>query len=117
MTAVVWICGVLLSAGAVLSVYRIWAGPGMVDRAAALDLLTATLIAGIAVEAAVARRTDTIPIMLAVALLGFLGSITISRFAAREPESERRILTPAEARIADELRRAKAERDSEEGEE
>ena len=96
MIAVVVVCGVLLTAGMVLTLVRIERGPTMLDRTVGLDTLTAILVAAIAVEAAWSRRTDTVPILAVLALVGFVGSVTIARFAAAEPEGEGRILSREE---------------------
>jgi multicomponent Na+:H+ antiporter subunit F len=94
--AVVVVCGVLLTAGMGLTLVRIERGPTMLDRTVGLDTLTAILVAAIAVEAAWSRRTDTVPILAVLALVGFVGSVTIARFAAAEPEGEGRILSREE---------------------
>ncbi|MEO3974817.1 monovalent cation/H+ antiporter complex subunit F [Streptomyces sp. CAU 1734] len=71
----------ILIAGA-LVVYRIWRGPTMLDRAMALDVCAALMIAGIAVRSAFTRDAYYFPIMLVVAFLGFTGSVGIARFIA-----------------------------------
>ncbi|MFF8959190.1 monovalent cation/H+ antiporter complex subunit F [Streptomyces sp. NPDC014894] len=71
----------ILVAGA-LVVYRLWRGPSMLDRAMALDVIAALMIAGIGVRSAVARDAYYFPIMLVVAFLGFTGSVGIARFIA-----------------------------------
>ncbi|MFI5617702.1 monovalent cation/H+ antiporter complex subunit F [Streptomyces sp. NPDC051567] len=79
----------ILVAGA-LVVYRLWRGPSMLDRAMALDVLAALMVAGIGVRSAVARDAHYFPIMLVVAFLGFTGSVGIARFIAvrdRVPDS------------------------------
>lgn len=106
MTAVVWICGVMLAIGALLALVRIERGPSMMDRAVALDIITATLVVAFALEAAVSRRTDTVPIIVSLLLVGFMGSVTIARFVARESPKDKRILTKAEERELDEKRMA-----------
>ncbi len=93
MTVVVLVCAVLLAAAAILAVSRIERGPSMLDRTIALDVLTTTLVAFVGLEAAWSQRTDTIPILVALALVGFVGSVTIARFASREPPGEGRVRT------------------------
>lgn len=105
MVVVVVLAAVLVGAAAVLALVRVERGPSMLDRAVALDLLTASLVGAIAIEAAWSRRTETIPILVAMSLVGFVGSVVIARFAAREPESDRQGRAPedvaAQAREAD----------------
>jgi multicomponent Na+:H+ antiporter subunit F len=104
---------VLLGAAATLAVVRAERGPSMLDRTIALDVFTTTLVAAIALEAAFSRRTDTIPLLVVLSLVGFIGSVTIARFASVEPEGEGRIRTPEEVAQEDAERRAaeEAERD------
>jgi multicomponent Na+:H+ antiporter subunit F len=96
MTVVVLVCAVLLAAAALLAVVRVERGPSMLDRTIALDVLTTTLVAFVGLEAAWSRRTDTIPILVALSLVGFVGSVTIARFASREPLGEGRVRTAEE---------------------
>jgi multicomponent Na+:H+ antiporter subunit F len=63
------------------------------------------LVAGIGVHAAWTRRTDTVPIIVAMSLIGFVGSAAIARFAAVEPEGEGRVLTREEADALESSRR------------
>ncbi|MHA7134753.1 monovalent cation/H+ antiporter complex subunit F [Oerskovia turbata] len=108
MIVVVLICAVLLAAAATLAVVRAEKGPSMLDRTIALDVFTTTLVGAIALEAAWSRRTETIPILVVLSLVGFIGSVTISRFAAVEPEGEGRIKTREEV-AAEEAERLAAE--------
>lgn len=105
MIYAVAVCAALLAAAAVLTLVRIERGPSMLDRTIALDTFTATLVGAVALEAAWHRRTDTLPILVVIAMVGFVGSVTIARFAAVEPEEERRIKTREEAAAEDAARR------------
>jgi multicomponent Na+:H+ antiporter subunit F len=117
MIVVVLVCAVLLAAAAILAVVRVERGPSMLDRTIALDVLTTTLVAFVGLEAAWSRRTDTIPVLVALSLVGFVGSVTIARFASREPLGEGRVRTreeiardeaAQEAAARDDLARAEA---------
>jgi multicomponent Na+:H+ antiporter subunit F len=105
MLAAVIAAAVLVSVAALLALVRVERGPSMLDRAVALDTLTVTLVGAIAIEAAWSRRTETIPILVALSMVGFVGSVTMARFAAKEPVDEGRVSTPeevaAQARAAD----------------
>ncbi|WP_250445618.1 monovalent cation/H+ antiporter complex subunit F [Actinotalea sp. C106] len=101
MIVVVIICAVLLTISAGLALVRAEKGPSMLDRTIALDIVTSTIVGAIALEAAWSRRIDTVPILVAVALVGFVGSVTIARFASVEPEGEGRILTREEIAAAE----------------
>ncbi|WNB85746.1 monovalent cation/H+ antiporter complex subunit F [Cellulomonas sp. ATA003] len=104
MTVVAWICATLLAAGGILAVVRMERGPSMLDRTIALDVLTTTLVGIVGLEAAVSRRTDTIPLLVALSLVGFVGSVTIARFASKEPPGQGRV------RTREEIARDEAER-------
>ncbi|CAM3778855.1 monovalent cation/H+ antiporter complex subunit F [Isoptericola cucumis] len=105
MAVVVVVAAVLVVSAALLALRRIEKGPSMLDRALGLDLLTASLVGAIAIEAAWSRRTETIPILVALSLVGFVGSVVISRFVAREPDGDGEVRSPeevaAQARAAD----------------
>ncbi|MEU2201933.1 monovalent cation/H+ antiporter complex subunit F [Isoptericola sp. NPDC019482] len=105
MLAAVIAAAVLVAVAAMLALVRVERGPSMLDRAVALDTLTVTLVCAIAIEAVWSRRTETIPILVALSMVGFVGSVTMARFAAKEPEGEGRVRTPeevaAQARAAD----------------
>lgn len=104
MSVLVLVCGALLGAGAVLALIRAEKGPSMLDRTVALDILTGVLVGAIALEAAWSRRTDTVPILVVLSLVGFVASVVVARFAAVEPEGQGRVLT------RDELAALEAER-------
>ncbi|MCV2392992.1 monovalent cation/H+ antiporter complex subunit F [Actinotalea sp. M2MS4P-6] len=121
MTAVVVLCGLLLTAAAVMTLVRIERGPSMLDRTIGLDTLTAVVVGAVAVHAAWTGRTDTVPVLVALSLVGFVGSVAIARFAAVEPEGEGRVLSPEEVaeleteRLADEEQELRAVDDEHHG--
>ena len=96
MTAVIVVCGVLLTIGAVLATIRAEKGPSMLDRTVALDIVVTTMIAAVALYAAIERRTDVVPVLVVLSLVGFVGSVTIARFASVEPEGQGRVRTREE---------------------
>ena len=81
MIAVVCFSG--LSLAALLCLVRLVRGPSLPDRIVALDALLYVVVSGIAVGAAVTRDGSFLAVLLAVALLGFVGSITAARFVER----------------------------------
>ncbi|MCL2464163.1 MAG: monovalent cation/H+ antiporter complex subunit F [Micrococcales bacterium] len=91
MTVVVIVCGVLIAAGAALAIVRMARGPSILDRTVALDVVVTCIVAAFALYAALARRTDVVPILVALSLVGFIGSFAVARFAAAEPEDARRV--------------------------
>ncbi|GAB3207330.1 monovalent cation/H+ antiporter complex subunit F [Marinactinospora thermotolerans] len=79
-----WIAiGVLLGAASLLAVVRLMRGPTILDRALSVDVLLASAIAGIGAYAAFHREPTALPALLVLSLLGFLGSVSVSRFVAR----------------------------------
>ena len=80
MTVVLIACFVGLALAAFLVVLRLVLGPSVPDRIVALDTLLQVVVAGIAVAAAVTRDGSFLAVLVAVALLGFLGSVTVARF-------------------------------------
>ncbi|PZT77237.1 MULTISPECIES: monovalent cation/H+ antiporter complex subunit F [unclassified Streptomyces] len=82
----------IVIAGAAL-LARVRRGPSMLDRAIALDVCAALIIAGLGAKSALARDPFYFPIMLVLAFLGFTGSVGIARFIAvrdRPPGHPRR---------------------------
>jgi multicomponent Na+:H+ antiporter subunit F len=88
MTAVLVGCIAALAVGAVLLVIRVTRGPTMLDRVVALDVLVAVLICGLGVEAAVHRHTTTLPILVVLSLVGFVGSVSMARFTRGSDDVE-----------------------------
>ena len=83
MTAVVVACFVGLGLAALLVLVRLLLGPSVPDRIVALDTLLQVVVAGIAVAAASTRRGDFLAVLVAVSLLGFLGTVVVGRFVER----------------------------------
>ncbi|MCW2771290.1 MAG: cation:proton antiporter [Aeromicrobium sp.] len=80
MTIALLVATAMLSIGAVCSVARMTMGPTVLDRAVALDVLVALGVCALAIEAAHSRHTFTLPILLVLTLLGFVGSVSVARF-------------------------------------
>ena len=103
--AVVIACAVMLCIGAVCAMFRAERGPRMLDRVVAVDVVVATVLGGVALISAWTLRTDLVPVLVVLALVGFIGSVTVARFAAADRDEERRILTREEAKAEQEARR------------
>ncbi|MFD6449996.1 MULTISPECIES: monovalent cation/H+ antiporter complex subunit F [Nocardia] len=84
MTVVAVIAAVLLTAAAVITSYRVLAGPSTLDRVVGIDSLMAIAASGLAVWAAYSGDTTVIPAIVALALVGFLGSAAVTRFRVRD---------------------------------
>ncbi|MEJ5869104.1 monovalent cation/H+ antiporter complex subunit F [Pseudokineococcus sp. 5B2Z-1] len=85
-----WSGVLVLLAGAALLVaglcvlVRAVVGPTVLDRVVALDALVVVLVAAFGLQAAVTRSTATLPVLVVLALVGFVGSVSVARFAAKE---------------------------------
>ncbi len=80
MTIVAVIAGVMLTIAAMLTAFRLLAGPSTLDRVVAVDTLIAVAMCGLAVWATYSRDTTVVPAIVALSLVGFLGSATVARF-------------------------------------
>lgn len=81
------LAGVMFGIGAVCAVFRIIRGPSILDRALATDVLLAIAICGLGAEMAINRHTDTLVVMLILAMFAIVGSISIARFMAKQDAS------------------------------
>lgn len=88
MTVVLTICVAMLGLAAALLVVRIARGPSTIDRAVALEALVAVTIGALVVEAAVNQHTTTLPVLVILTLVGFVGSVSIARFTPGSDEVE-----------------------------
>ena len=80
MTVVAIVCFALLGVAAVLILTRLAIGPSLLDRVVATDALLVTIACGIAVYCAVYRDISLEPVLLVVALLAFVGSVSVARY-------------------------------------
>lgn len=92
-----WICGGLAAFAALLTVIRLGLGPTILDRAVAVDLLTAVAIAVVVLVIVWQGRADLSVLLVIFALTGFFSSVAIARFVDKERPGERSILSPEEA--------------------
>ncbi|MFC6017268.1 monovalent cation/H+ antiporter complex subunit F [Plantactinospora solaniradicis] len=84
MTVAVVLVAILLSAAAGLALFRVVRGPALLDRVVAVEVLLSIMIGALGAEAAVNRHATTLPILIGLSMLGFVGSVTLVRFAAGE---------------------------------
>jgi len=78
-TAVLAMVGV----SAALALYRLLRGPTTLDRIVALDVVVVLTVVAAGVYVAYYRDGSNIPLLAAVALMGFVGSTAAARLAAR----------------------------------
>lgn len=62
---------------------RLVRGPSTLDRIVAVDVLLAIVICAIATEAAHTRDATSLPLLVGLSILGFIGSVSVGRFAPR----------------------------------
>ncbi|MEV4004572.1 monovalent cation/H+ antiporter complex subunit F [Actinomadura sp. NPDC049753] len=86
MTVVYTVTMALLGAAILMTAARLVRGPTSFDRIMAVDVLAVLLVSGIAVHSAVRGEPALSTILVAVVLLGFVGSVTAARLAARREE-------------------------------
>jgi len=82
ITTVAWVCGVLLCLGAIACVIRVIKGPSILDRVLGLDVLLLIISAGLCIEMALHRHTDYLLFVVAACTIGFVGSVTVSRYVS-----------------------------------
>lgn len=82
MTVVVAISAAMLVLAALMTLVRMTSGPTILDRIVALDVITAVIVGGLATEAVLNRHSDTVPILVVLSLVGFVGPTSVARFAA-----------------------------------
>jgi multicomponent Na+:H+ antiporter subunit F len=81
----VWvIAAVLLTAAAVITMFRLLAGPGTLDRLVALDTFVAVTMCAIGTWAAYSLDTTVTYSLTALALISFVGSVSVARFRVRD---------------------------------
>lgn len=91
MNTVGLVCAALLGATGLVCLVRIVRGPTMLDRTLASDVFVAATLGAIGVEAAVNQHTSTLPILMSLSLIAFMGSVAIARYSVPD---QRRSGTP-----------------------
>ncbi|SJN25685.1 monovalent cation/H+ antiporter complex subunit F [Luteococcus japonicus] len=83
-----WATGIMLAAAALLALARMVAGPTVLNRALANDVLVAVIVCALGLEAVITKDTSTLPILITVSLLGFVSTVAISRFVAKDADEQ-----------------------------
>ena len=81
---VTWAIGILLVSSALLTIGRIIRGPSVLDRVVASDVLVSIVICSLAAQTALVEGNSTLPILISLSLVGFMGSVAVARFVARD---------------------------------
>ncbi|YAL82785.1 monovalent cation/H+ antiporter complex subunit F [Dermacoccaceae bacterium W4C1] len=85
-TGLLWAIGAVLLVSALLSLVRIVRGPSVLDRVIASDVLVSIIVCTLAVEAAATDHSTTLPILISLSLMGFVGSVAVARFVAADSD-------------------------------
>jgi len=80
MTAAIIIVSILLAVSAAGAIFRIVRGPSILDRVLAADVLLAIVGGALIVDMVVNRNLDYLALLIAISLIGFIGSVTVARF-------------------------------------
>ncbi|HLS32353.1 MAG TPA: monovalent cation/H+ antiporter complex subunit F, partial [Brevibacterium sp.] len=75
--------GVVFLAAVVIAIVRIVRGPSILDRMIATEALLATIMCALGGIAAFSGRTDLLPVLLVIAMFGFVGAVGVSRYVSR----------------------------------
>ncbi|MCT2273760.1 monovalent cation/H+ antiporter complex subunit F [Dietzia cinnamea] len=90
---VLWILAIIaLTAALFVTMIRLVGGPNTLDRLISLDMLVAVAQGGIAVYIAWTKDTTPAAALVALALVAFLGSVSVARFRVSD-----NVGTPEEA--------------------
>lgn len=85
---IVWVlAGTMLIAAAAVTMIRLLAGPSTLDRLVAVDTMVAVTMCGIGTWAAYTLDTTVTYSLAALALISFVGSVSVARF--RVPDVDR----------------------------
>lgn len=71
--------------GALCAGVRLVLGPTIPDRVAALDVLVLSAMGVVAVDAADRGVTTGLPVLVVLAVIGFVATVAASRFIERAP--------------------------------
>lgn len=78
----------LLTVGAAGAIYRIVKGPSILDRVIATDVLLIVISSGLCVEMVLNDHTNNIMFVVVASVIGFVGSVTVSRFVSASQKEE-----------------------------
>jgi multisubunit Na+/H+ antiporter MnhF subunit len=67
-----------------VALWRIWRGDNIVDRLIGADLVTVLTLAVLVIIALITRNSIYIDVALALAALGFIGTIALAKYIADE---------------------------------
>lgn len=83
LTLAVDVAGVLILTATALALVRLVRGPTLPDRVVALDMMTITIVSFCGLAAVRFDEPAFLDVALALALVGFLATVALARFAER----------------------------------
>lgn len=90
MTWVLLCSAVMLSAASVLLVVRMTVGPTILDRSMALDVMMSVMVCAVALKTIMSGDTSSVTMLLVLAAVGFVGAVSIARFASGAEDEDAR---------------------------
>ncbi len=82
MTIILGVAAAFLVAAAVLTLWRMAAGPTSIDRIISADVMVAVVIATVGIYSVIAGNSTGLPILLGLSLIGFTGAVGVARLIA-----------------------------------
>lgn len=89
MTMFIWICMIVVSLSMAGLMYRVFKGPSVPDRLIALDGIGVMLISAIALLSILFDTRFYIDVILLIAIISFIGTVSFSKFIERGEIIER----------------------------
>lgn len=89
MTMFIWICMIVVSLSIAGLMYRVFKGPSVPDRLIALDGIGVMLISAIALLSILFDTRFYIDVILLIAIISFIGTVSFSKFIERGEIIER----------------------------
>ena len=83
-----WVVGALLAVSALLTLVRMTIGPSVLDRVVASDVIVSIVVCALGAHAALTSGSTTLPLLISLSLVGFMGSVAVARFVARDRDPE-----------------------------
>lgn len=80
MSVAIVAVSLMLAVAGAGAIYRIAKGPSILDRVLAADVLLAIVGGALITDMIVYRNLDYLALVVAISLIGFIGSVTVARF-------------------------------------
>lgn len=84
MTIILGIVAVILGVSALFAIYRVARGPSILDRVLAVDVLLAITGGALAADMVYNGHTNSLMILVATSVIGFIASVTVARFVTEK---------------------------------